>query len=365
VFLTPNEAMKLAIEEGKRGAGFVSPNPLVGCVILGRDGNLIGKGHHARIGEAHAEIHALDSIQDKTQIEGAQVFVTLEPCAHEGRTPSCAKTLAKLPIASVTYGLQDPNPLVSGQGAEILRAAGKKVVLHAGLTREFEELCEIFLMNMREQRPFVALKAASSLDGKIALSDGSSQWITGESARAHTHKLRGHYDAVLAGAGTFIKDNPRLNSRDLHFAQKRSKVILLDSEGITLPLLQGSGLLEVRAPEDVYVVTASKQKTDLPIRQLVAPLKNGEFDLSAVLQQLYAETVTSIFVEGGAYTFSSFLKQRQVDRVYLYLAPKILGDGINWSAGLKTASLAESIVLKDMCSEKFGEDFLITGRLSR
>ncbi|MGZ3721579.1 MAG: bifunctional diaminohydroxyphosphoribosylaminopyrimidine deaminase/5-amino-6-(5-phosphoribosylamino)uracil reductase RibD [Bdellovibrionales bacterium] len=357
--------MKLAIEEGKRGAGFVSPNPLVGCVILGREGNIIGKGHHARIGEAHAEVNALESIQDKTQIEGAQVFVTLEPCAHEGRTPSCAKTLAKLPIASVSYGLKDPNPLVSGRGAEILRAAGKNVIAYSGLQNELEELCEIFLMNMREKRPFVALKAAASLDGKIALSDGTSQWITGEPARAHTQYLRGCYDAVLAGAGTFIKDNPRLNSRDLHFATKRSKVILLDPEGITLPLLQGSALLEVRVPEDVYIVTASKRKTDLPIRQLVSPLVNGEFDLSVVLQQLYSEKINSIFIEGGAYTYSSFLRQKQADRVCLYVAPKILGDGITWSAGLTTSSLSDAISLRDMRSEKIGEDFLFSGKLVR
>jgi diaminohydroxyphosphoribosylaminopyrimidine deaminase/5-amino-6-(5-phosphoribosylamino)uracil reductase len=191
MFLTPNEAMKLAIEEAARGAGFVAPNPLVGCVILSRDGALIGRGHHERIGEGHAEVRALESVADVSQLNAAQVFVTLEPCAHQGRTPSCAEALAKLPIASVTYGLEDPNPLVAGKGAEILRAAGKTVQIFGGLKTELEEACEIFLMNMREKRAFVALKAAASLDGKIALPDGSSQWITGEESRAHVQSLRG------------------------------------------------------------------------------------------------------------------------------------------------------------------------------
>lgn len=365
MFLTPNEAMKLAIEEAERGAGFVSPNPLVGCVILNRDGYLIGKGHHARIGEHHAEINALESVQDPSQLVGAQIFVTLEPCAHEGRTPSCAKALAKLPIASVTYGLEDPNPKVSGQGAEILRQAGKQVQLFGGLQNELEDLAEIFLMNQREKRAFVALKAAASLDGKIALPDGSSQWITGEESRAHVHYLRGSYDAVLCGAGTFIKDNPRLNSRDLHFATKSHRAIVLDPEGISLPLLQGSALLEVRDAQEIYVVTAAEHKTDLKVKQVVVPLVDGEFDLRTVLAKLYADGICSVFVEGGAYTYSAFIRQKLADRMYLYLAPKVLGAGVNWSAGVKTASLAEAVALQNLSSRKFGSDILLTGKFSR
>jgi diaminohydroxyphosphoribosylaminopyrimidine deaminase/5-amino-6-(5-phosphoribosylamino)uracil reductase len=356
--------MKLAIEEGKKGAGFVSPNPLVGCVILNRAGSLIGKGHHARIGEAHAEVNALESVQDKTQLEDAQVFVTLEPCAHEGRTSSCAKALARLPIASVTYGLQDPNPKVSGEGVAILREAGKEVTLYAGLQDELEELCEIFLTNMRSKRAFAALKAAASLDGKIALPDGSSQWITGEESRAHVHYLRGTYDAVLAGAGTFIKDNPRLNSRDMHFATKSHKAILLDPEGISLPLLQGSALLEVRDAREIYIVTASLHKTDLPVKQIVSPLKNGEFDLGQVLQQLYAEEICSVLVEGGAYTHSTFIKQKFADRLYLYIAPKILGQGVAWSAGLTTSSLDQAVTLRKVSQQPFGDDLLLSGKFA-
>jgi diaminohydroxyphosphoribosylaminopyrimidine deaminase / 5-amino-6-(5-phosphoribosylamino)uracil reductase len=365
MFLTPNEAMKLAIEEGKRGAGFVSPNPLVGCVILSRDGALIGKGHHARVGEAHAEIHALESVQDSTQLNGAQVFVTLEPCAHEGRTPSCAKALAKLPIASVTFGLEDPNPLVSGKGAEILRAAGKKCEPFGGLAGELEDLAEIFLMSLREKRAFVALKAAASLDGKIALPDGSSQWITGEESRAHVHYLRGTYDAVLAGAGTFIKDNPRLNSRDLHFATKSHKAILLDPEGISLPLLQGSALLEVRDAHEIIIITTEKRQSDVPVKQIVAPLINGEFDLKNVLAGLAVEGISSILVEGGAFTYTSFMRQKVADRLYLFLAPKVLGEGMNWSAGLKTDALQSAVHLERTSSVSFGADLLLSGKFRR
>jgi diaminohydroxyphosphoribosylaminopyrimidine deaminase/5-amino-6-(5-phosphoribosylamino)uracil reductase len=365
MFLTPNEAMKLAIEEAARGAGFVSPNPLVGCVILNREGFLVGKGHHERVGEGHAEVNALASVQDKSQFEGATVYVTLEPCAHQGRTPSCAKNLAGLPIAAVYYGFEDPNPLVAGKGAEILRAAGKKAELFAGLREECEDAAEIFLMNMREKRAFVTLKAAASLDGKIALPDGSSQWITGEESRAHVHYLRGSYDAVLAGAGTFIKDNPRLNSRDLHFATKSHKAILLDPEGISLPLLRGSALLEVRDAHEIFIVTAREHKTDLSIKQIVVPQIDGEFNLKVVLEKLYAEGICSVFVEGGAYTYSAFMRQRMADRLNLFLAPKVLGEGVHWAAGVKTPSLEQAIPLQRLSTVKFGADLMLTGKFKR
>ena len=363
--LTPLEAMRLAIAEGNRGAGFVAPNPLVGCVILNRDDILIGKGFHERVGEAHAEINAISSVTDLSQLEGAHLFVTLEPCAHEGRTGSCAKALAQLPIASVTYGLEDPNPLVSGKGAEILRAAGKKVQRFTELQDELHELAEIFFLNMREMRPFVALKVASSLDGKVALSDGSSQWITGEAARQQVHYLRGVYDAVVSGVGTLKRDNPRLNSRDPRFVSKPQKVILLDPLGESYSLLKSSALMSVRRPEDLVIVTAPGVKKPPLGCQLEVPDRDRDFDLSALMSRLGELGIHSLFVEAGPLTASSFLRAGLVDRFYVFIAPKILGEGLSWTPGIRMSSLDSALRLRALRCESFGGDIMLTGLKSR
>lgn len=355
--------MALAIEQGRRGAGFVSPNPLVGCVILDREGRILSRGHHAKLGGPHAEAHALNEIEDPNRLDGAHVFVTLEPCAHEGRTPSCAKALAKLPIASVTYGLKDPNPLVSGQGAEILRAAGKRVEVFPGLQNELRELAEIFLTNMTAKRPFVAVKVASSLDGRIALRDGTSQWITGEDARARVQYLRGCYDAVLTGVGTFLRDNPRLNSRHPAFASKRQQIVLLDPTGRSFSTLKKSALLEVRAPEDIVIVTGPLGQSPPIGRHIEIPDADGAFDMPALLEALRGEGLHSLFVEAGAYTVASFLRARFADRLYLFMASKIMGEGLSWTSGLTLASLDHAIPLGYTRVENFGADFLLTGRL--
>ncbi len=361
--LSPLAAMRLAIEEGKKGAGFVSPNPLVGCVILDRDHNLLGKGHHAKVGENHAEINALAEIEDPGRLDGAHVFVTLEPCAHEGRTPSCAKILAKLPIASVTYGIQDPNPLVSGQGASILRAAGKSALLfREGLQSELEELAEIFFTNMREKRPFIALKVAQSLDGKVALNDGTSQWITGEASRAHVQYLRGCYDAVVTGMGTFLRDDPRMNSRHPRFENKAQKLVLLDPEGKSFAKIKDSNLLTVRAPEDLIIVTGPLGMEPPVGRHIEVPDAEGSFDMFSLLPALQAEGLHSLFVESGPYTASQFIRSKMIDRLYAFVAPILIGEGLDWTAGLRVGALDQAVRLSNPRVETFGPDFMITGR---
>jgi len=361
--LTPAEAIAVALEEAKKGSGFVSPNPLVGCVILDRDFQFLSVGYHAQIGGLHAEAHALENVKDKKKLEGAHVYVTLEPCAHIGRQPSCATALAALPIASVTYGLQDPNPKVAGQGAEILRAAGKTVSLFSDLQTELEELAEIFLINMREKRPFVSIKVASSLDGQVALKDGTSQWITGEAARGHVQSLRGFHDAVLTGAGTFIRDDPRLNSRDPRFKNKILPLILLDPGGTCVRHLPGSEALKVRKPEHIFIVTQPGVPVPEGIQHLELELRDGEFDLRALILKLQEFGIYSLFVEAGARTVSSFLKQRLADRIFVFLAPKILGLGLGWASGLGISSLDQAVRLENMRSENFGDDILLTGKV--
>ncbi len=361
--VTALAAMQLAIAEAKKGAGFVSPNPLVGCVILDSNRQFLASGYHARIGEAHAEVHALSQIQDMEKLKGAHLYVTLEPCAHVGRTPSCAKTLAQLPIESVTYGLKDPNPLVSGKGAEILRAAGIRTDLFVGLETELEELCEIFLLNMRKRRPFVALKVASTLDGKVAMTDGTSQWITGTSARTHVQTLRGIYDAVLVGAGTCLRDNPRLNSRDPRFLTSPQRLVILDPKGQTVEKLQESALYSVRQPENIFLVTGPSVVVDAPVRHFSMPAPGGHFAIEAVLGRLYDEGMRSIFIEGGPYTYGSFLSQQLIDRVYLFLAPRILGEGLSWPQNFESKSLDVALGLENLRTELFGDDLLVTGRV--
>lgn len=365
--LSPFEAMRLAVDEGKKGAGFVSPNPLVGCVILDRNGVLLAKGHHARIGQNHAEVNALAEIEDPNRLDGAHVFVTLEPCAHQGRTPACAKTLAQLPIASVTYGIQDPNPLVSGQGAAILQAGGKKVELFAGgLNAELEALAEIFLTNMRSKRPFIALKIASSLDGKVALKDGSSQWITGEESRTHVQYLRGIYDGVLTGLGTFLRDDPRLNSRHPKFLTKKQKVVLLDPKGESFEKLKNSQLLSVREPEELIVVTGPLGRKPPagagPVRHLEVPAADGVFEFQSLLASLQAEGLHSLFVEAGPFTAGQFLLSKMTDRLYVFMAPKLIGDGMSWTSGITLPALDQAIHIENSEVQHFGRDILITGR---
>lgn len=343
----------MAIVEADRGAGFVSPNPLVGCVILDRHGEFLAKGYHARVGEAHAEVAALREVRDPARLEGAHVIVTLEPCAHEGRTPSCAKALAKLPIARVTFGLVDPNPLVSGQGAAILRQAGKVVEQFVGLETELNELAEIFLLNMRLKRPFVALKAASTLDGKIARPDGTSKWITGEAARAEVHRLRGRYDAVVVGAGTFLSDDPRLDARDARYQGRRSRVVLLDEDGRTIAKLAGSNLLKVRAPEDLTVVTRALTKPPSGVRLL--HLLAGE-GVAELLAKLRADGIHSLFIEGGAGVYASFLNAGMVDRLYLFLGTPIFGAGLSWTEGFA----GEPRRWRNVRLKTFGDDVCLT-----
>jgi diaminohydroxyphosphoribosylaminopyrimidine deaminase/5-amino-6-(5-phosphoribosylamino)uracil reductase len=364
--LTPQEAMALATEEGKKGAGFVSPNPLVGCVILDSRGHFLSSGFHARLGGDHAEVAAIKNISGNAHLKDAQVFVTLEPCAHHGRTPPCAEMLAKLPIASVTYGLQDPNPQVSGQGAKILRDAGKKVELFVGLRDGLEELAEIFLTNMTLKRPFVALKAASSIDGKIALADGSSQWITGEEARAASSELRGHYDAVITGAGTILSDNPRMNSRAERFACKPQKLVILDPDGRTLEQLPKLNVAKVRASADLLVVVKSGlNKKIKSARLLEVKCDDNGFDLTNVLETLRQNEIHSVFVEAGGVTTGKFLQSGLMDRLYLFVAPKILGEGASWTSGLKTASLDKALSLKNWRHQTIGGDLFITAVSSR
>lgn len=339
--LSLDEAMQLAIQEAYKGAPHVSPNPKVGCVILDREGALLSKGFHQRYGGSHAEVEALKSLKDE-QLKGAHVIVTLEPCAHQGQTPSCAKKLATLPIAQVTYGIVDPNPLVSGQGHKILEAAGIATQEYQGvLKQQLEEVCEEFLVNFREKRIFVAMKVAQSLDGKVALKNGQSQWITGPESRQKVQQIRAGYDAVMVGMNTVLKDNPSLNIR-LQGVEKENTAVVLGSQDQVHKIPKDFNIFKVRKSEKVLFY---------------------EGELKPILDSLFEKGIRSLLVEGGAHTFSQFLEQNLVDRLHLFTAPKIIGEGLGWTDHLRFNSMDQVGSFRKTIEQSFGPDQYLSFQL--
>ena len=384
--LTPTQAMALAIQEAKKGAGHVSPNPLVGCTIVDSEHRFLAVGFHHKLGGDHAEIEALNLLSSPESLNGSHVYVTLEPCAHAGRTPSCAKTFAKLKPASVTYAVSDPNP-VAQHGAEILESAGVRTSLleqstgfpieeRLELTLQAKEVAEIFLHNMLSREPFVAIKVASTLDGCMALSSGESKWITGEPAREHTHLLRARYDAVLIGRNTFVADNPSLNVRHEQFPNFENRVVLLDPQGRTLAALSKSNLLKVRLPQNLFVAIRRgldpKELAQAPegVRLLEIDGPPGApdqeaFDVKELLNALHAVGIYSVMVEGGAQTFATFFAGRSVQRLHLFEAPVLIGGkhGLGWSSQFGVDQMAHRMKLQRVRRKFFGEDLYTTGHV--
>jgi diaminohydroxyphosphoribosylaminopyrimidine deaminase/5-amino-6-(5-phosphoribosylamino)uracil reductase len=378
--VTDQEAYGLALKVAQAGAGFVSPNPLVGCVILDAAGELLATGYHAVYGGPHAEAAALNTLREQyseaelsQKLKGARVFVTLEPCAHEGKTPSCAKALAKFALAEVHYGLQDPNPLVSGQGGQILEQAGIRTQLWpADYQTELEATCEHFLMNFRKQQAFVSIKVASSLDGMLALKNGESRWITGEPARLHGHYLRATHDALLVGAGTILQDNPELTIRHPQFPGKKQKLIVLDPEGLCFkkPELQ---IFQKHAKENLWFVvsahTALAAKSSSQAQVIegpTLPVDPKSFDLKELLRQFRTRGVFSVLVEGGAQTISSFITQKEAHRLNIFQAPILLGgaSGVGWTNQVNIETMRDRLSLREAKRLSLGTDQLITGRLN-
>ena len=325
--MTAAEAMALAIAEGRKGWGRVSPNPLVGCVFLDRDDCFLASGYHERKTiRDHAELAALKQINDLSSLRDGTAFVTLEPCSHHStnKEQPCAHLLANLPIKKVVYGLRDPNPKVSGKGIEHLVKAGIQVEEWPH-PQELEILAEHFLVNMREHRPFVALKVATTADGFIAHKQGERLLLTGPEANTYTHYLRAGFDAILIGKTTFLKDDPQLNVRHSDFKNHPMRVVVLDRDGSGYSELQRSRLGAAHSAESIYWAVES------PSFSVENPqVLHG--DLHQILQQLFEKGIRSIFVEGGAEVYASFIKNGLVDRLYhISTKEKYLGpNGLHW-----------------------------------
>ena len=354
--------MSLAIERAKQGLGNVSPNPPVGAVFLDSENRLLSTGFHKACGGDHAEIHALKNFLKKNSLEklrNGALYVTLEPCSHHGRTPPCVDKLSSLPLSRICIGLKDPNPEVSGKGISRLKKSPIKVEMYQGdLKESLEELIEIFSYNMKFQKPFVALKIASSLDSKITSPYG--RWVSSKSSRNYVSFLRGCYDSVCIGVETFLKDQPRLNPRHPAFRGQMNKVVILDPEGRSFSYLKDSPLLKVRHPSHVIIVSAVKMRKSGLYRSslLHQEAPKGLFDIDSLLKTLFQKGVYSLLVEGGGETFSSFLRHTQ--RLYLFLSPLVAGkEQLSWTEGLGNYH----IKMRSVQYSHFEKDILITGRL--
>ena len=360
--LSDKSAMELALNIAQKGRGHVEPNPPVACVILNRHNKLLSFGWHKKYGGAHAEVEALKKIKNKAQLKGAKVFVTLEPCHHYGKTPPCSKELVKHPIHSVTYGATDP--LVDKKGVHFLKRKGIKIIHSSDFKKEAEELVAPFKFSVLNKKPFVSLKIASSLDGVSALTKGESQWITSEKARQHARFLRATHSAVLIGVNTLLKDNPRLDIRLSAFKKKKNKVVILDPKGQSFSFLSRSQLLKAHSADEIIVFCAKNVKTPPPPKDIkVKSFSSSPKSLSKILEILYQEEgLQSLLVEGGPYCWSQFLKNKIAQRLYLYMAPRIIGKGLHWSKDFTISSLSKSVVLNSLQCVNIGKDYLFTAR---
>lgn len=359
--VTDEDYMREALRIARYAEGRTSPNPLVGAVIV-RDGRIIAEGWHRKAGTPHAEIHALRMAGDLAR--GATLYVTLEPCSHYGRTGPCAKAVAEAGIARVVVAMQDPNPKVAGRGMEMLRAAGVEVCCGV-LAAEAARLNEVFLHWITTGLPFVALKTAMTLDGKIATHTGDSQWITGEASRLRVHELRDRYDAILVGIGTVLHDDPSLTTRLPDRQGKHPLRIVLDSMARTP---RTAKLLTDGAVPTLIAVTArASQERVAALRQAGAEVlvcgEGPRVDARALLKALGEREISSVFVEGGGRVNASLLAAGFVDKVYAFVAPKLVGgrDALTPVEGTGAERLSDAVTLTGLAAETVGEDVLLTG----
>lgn len=350
--------MRRAIQLAEQGRGFTSPNPLVGAAIV-KNGEIIGEGWHAVCGGPHAEREALARCTQPPA--GATLYVTLEPCCHFGRTPPCTDAIIKAGIRRVVIGSRDPNPKVSGKGAEALRSHGIEVVTDF-MRKECDALNPIFFHYITKKRPYVALKYAMTADGKLATVSGASQWITGEKARAHAHALRHRYRGILVGIGTVIADDPTLNCR---MPGGRDPVRIICDSRLRLPL--GSKICKTAEGQETivaYAEGAPKKVEALEsrgIRLLRVPGQDGRVSLPELMRELAAMEIDSVLAEGGGQIHYSLLAGGLAQKVYAYIAPKIFG-----GASAKTPVGGEGVFLPDdaflleqAALKKLGRDILV------
>ncbi len=359
--------MRQALRLAAKGRGFTSPNPMVGAVVV-RQGEVIGRGYHKRVGGPHAEINALRDAGD--QARGATLYVTLEPCNHQGRTPPCTQAILDTGIAHVVIGMSDPNLQVAGGGAQHLRTMGVEVT--AGVIEtECRRLNQAFIKHVTTGLPLVTIKAATTLDGRIATRTGDARWISNERSRRYVHRLRCDLDAILVGIGTALGDDPLLTARVAGKRCRQPVRVVLDSH-LRLPLT--SQLVKTAAQSPVWAAgreDASPRRrqalTDAGVNVLALPAGPSGIDLAALLRELGRCGFNSVLVEGGARIIGAFMEQDLGDEFYFFYAPKILGDpqGVPLVSGSPRQRMADAVPVYDLRVRRFGEDVLLSGRFRK
>lgn len=352
--------MKQALKLALKAKGLTSPNPLVGSVVV-KDGRIAGRGYHHKAGQAHAEVIALDEAGSKAA--GSSLYVTLEPCAHFGRTPPCVDRIIKAKVKEVIIGMVDPNPVNNGRGIKILRENGVKV--ESGfMEEELKRINEAFIKYITRGMPFVTVKVAQSLDGKIATRKGNSKWITSDKSRAWAHRMRRDYDAVMVGVNTVLRDDPRL---DPWFSKKHPVKIIVDSQLSTSDKASvfygGSRVIVITLHAQPQQETENKKILAAKATILEVKEKAGQINLRDALRKLAQIGITSILVEGGGTLIGSLFDEGLVDKVMFFLSPKVIGgkDAPTSVMGEGVARIDKAIKIRDMRLRRFGEDILLEG----
>jgi diaminohydroxyphosphoribosylaminopyrimidine deaminase/5-amino-6-(5-phosphoribosylamino)uracil reductase len=354
--------MNLAIRLALKGSGTTAPNPMVGALILKR-GRIIGRGYHEKAGCSHAEITALD--EAGKEAKGGTLYVTLEPCAHFGKTPPCVDRIISSGIKEVVIGMTDPNPLNNGRGSRILREHRIKVT--SGILEEkLRKLNEAFIKYITKKIPFVTVKVAQSLDGKIATNTGDSKWITSDRSRIYAHRIRQRYDAIMVGVNTVLRDNPRL---DPWFSEKTPVKIVVDSQ---LSTPRDSNIFSGNKPVIIITLAAAagqqtenRQILSQKAKILEVKEKSGQINLRDMFKKLARLGITNILVEGGGTLIGALFDEGLVDKTLFFISPKIIGgkDAISSVMGRGITRLESARKLKEVKLRRLGEDFLIESYL--
>jgi len=355
--------MQMALDLAAKAMGRTSPNPMVGAVVV-RGGEVVGRGYHARAGTPHAEVHALREAGNSAR--GATLYVTLEPCCHHGRTGPCTEAVIEAGISRVVLAMSDPNPLVAGKGVQRLREAGLQV--ETGVLEEASrKLNEVFIKYITTRLPFVVLKTAMSLDGKIATAGGESQWITGPYSREYVHHLRDRYDAILVGVGTVLADNPSLTARLPSGGGRDPVRVILDSRART-PQNAKVVTQASRAPTIIVTTPGAPPERVRALQEAGAeiievPREDAGVNLALLLRELGRREITGVLVEGGARINGSFVKANLVDKVYWFMAPKIIGgaEAPGPVGGSGFSRLNDALQVQDITIYRFGEDICLEG----